>query len=539
MRNLTNVKGRWKYRKVIPVGLRPYIDGNLTEFVRWLGEGHGHPSPAILAKYASCTAECDALIELAKKRQSGAFDELSDETITHIITNARSEILEEDEAERFDPVAEPAFEAIRAQLAEAGTRFQHNPDSDRRWNNRQEDLEGALALWRHEYARGQISAFIREETLERCLAQGLHVDPESAPFHRLARVYLELLIQTTEVRLKRQRGEVIATPEPPMQKPAAQLRKPPKQTISGLVEDWWKEAKAAGRSISTYEAYERSSRQLAEFLKHDDATIVSKEDIVRFKDYRLAQGASPKTVKDGDLSGLRALFTWGVANGRITENPAKDVKVLLQKKSRSRLKGFTDDEAVTILQHALSHKQQPREGLKTANAKRWVPWLCAYTGARVGEMAQLRKQDLRQEADTWVITISPEAVTVKGGEYREVPLHPHLIDIGFVSFVLEAEDGFLFLAPKTDTEKAKRGAWQTVKNRVREFVREVVSDEDVQPSHGWRHRMETLMRTHDVRQDVTDAITGHTTPGVAAGYGDVTLQAKADAIRKLPRYPVQ
>lgn len=41
VRNLDNVKGRWKYRKVIPVRLRPHIDGNITEFVRWLGEGTG------------------------------------------------------------------------------------------------------------------------------------------------------------------------------------------------------------------------------------------------------------------------------------------------------------------------------------------------------------------------------------------------------------------------------------------------------------------------------------------------------------------
>jgi integrase len=31
-------------------------------------------------------------------------------------------------------------------------------------------------------------------------------------------------------------------------------------------------------------------------------------------------------------------------------------------------------------------------------AKRWVPWLCAYTGGRVGELTQLRVKDIEQRA---------------------------------------------------------------------------------------------------------------------------------------------
>jgi hypothetical protein len=34
------------------------------------------------------------------------------------------------------------------------------------------------------------------------------------------------------------------------------------------------------------------------------------------------------------------------------------------------------------------------EAPKLAAAKRWVPWLCAFTGARVGEMLQLRKAEI-------------------------------------------------------------------------------------------------------------------------------------------------
>src|SRR5690606_7407492 len=141
--------------------------------------------------------------------------------------------------------------------------------------------------------------------------------------------YLALLIEVAEAGLKRQRGEVVPTPEPPAPKDADQLRGVPDQTITGLVGGWWKEAERAGRTISTYEAYERVARHFAAFLDHDDANAVSQEDVIRFKDHRLEQGASPKTVKDSDLSGLRALFGWGLVNRRVKENPAQGVSVVV------------------------------------------------------------------------------------------------------------------------------------------------------------------------------------------------------------------
>lgn len=42
-------------------------------------------------------------------------------------------------------------------------------------------------------------------------------------------------------------------------------------------------------------------------------------------------------------------------------------------------------------------------------AKRWTPLLAAYTGARIGELVQLRAEDVRHEAGIDYIRITPEA----------------------------------------------------------------------------------------------------------------------------------
>lgn len=309
-------------------------------------------------------------------------------------------------------------------------------------------------------------------------------------------------------------------------------------SLTGLVEDWWREAKASGRSQSTYGNHKGAAARLAAFLGHDDASRVTPANIVAFKDHRLAQGISPKTVGDNDIAGLRAIFKWAVGNLRLPSNPAEKVAVTRHKAVRVRERSFTPAEAKAILSHSLHHPRG-RQGAKLLAALRWVPWLCAYTGARVGEIVQLRKQDVRPEGEAWVITITPEAGTVKDKELREVVLHAHLVEQGFVDFAKAAPEGYLFMSPAKPDEAAVRGAWRTTKNRLREFAREVVKDPNVAPNHGWRHMFKTVGREVGIADSILDAICGHAAKTVGGSYGSVTLKAQRDAMERFPRFAVE
>jgi integrase len=305
-------------------------------------------------------------------------------------------------------------------------------------------------------------------------------------------------------------------------------------SLTGILNGWKREAKAAGRSVSTFESYERSLRQFAEFLKHDDAPRITAEDVRRFKDHRIAEGRSLKTVKDSDIAALKSVLGWAVNNGLLKDNPAAGLKVIAPKKARMREPGFTHREATELLRHARDFKPSAGTSTKMAAAKRWVPWLCAYSGARVGEIVQLRKQDVRREAAVAFIIISPEAGTVKDKKAREVPLHSDIVEQGFLQFVERAKDGYLFLraAPGGDI----RGVWQATKNRLAEFAREVVTDTRVMPSHGWRHSFKTTGREAGIEDSVLDAICGHAPKSVGGAYGSVTLAAKARAMARFPRF---
>jgi integrase len=303
-------------------------------------------------------------------------------------------------------------------------------------------------------------------------------------------------------------------------------------SLKALVEDWWKEANAAGRKPSTYESYRNTMTKLVVVLKHDDASRVSPEDIVRFKDIRIESGVSPKTVKDSDLAGLKTVFGWAVMNRRMSINPAEGLTIKTSKPRKLRAKGFSDKEAVLILKHAQNYKAGG-EAPKLAAAKRWVPWLCAFTGARVGEMLQLRKQDVRREGKHWIVHVTPEAGPVKTNEARDVVLHGQIVGSGFLDFVKASKGGYLFISPSGD-ELGVRKAVKTARNKVNMLVREVVSDPNVDPSHGWRHRFKTVGIEEGVEMRVLDAIQGHAPRNISEGYGEVTIKAKAKAIAKFP-----
>jgi hypothetical protein len=53
-----------------------------------------------------------------------------------------------------------------------------------------------------------------------------------------------------------------------------------------------------------------------------------------------------------------------------------------------RDKGFDGKEAETILSATLL-KPSDKISIEMAMARRWVPWICAYTGGRVNEITPL------------------------------------------------------------------------------------------------------------------------------------------------------
>lgn len=324
------------------------------------------------------------------------------------------------------------------------------------------------------------------------------------------------------------------TKKPPQAKPTG-------VSFQSLFDGWWQEAKLNGKTKSTHQGYGRTVRYFRDFIGHDDAARITPEDVIAYKDHRLhevnavtGKTASPKTVKDSDLAALKSIFGWGLANLKLPTNPAQSVTIKVGKPAKVRPKYFKPDEREAILTLARNYTPTGREATKLSLAKHWVPWVCAYTGARVGEIAQLRKQDIRKEEGCWVINITPDAGTVKTKQFRIVPIHSHLIDEGFVAFAANAPDGHLFIDIKLGTDP--QGKIKALTNKLAGFVRSIVPDPKIAPNHGWRHTFKTLYREIEgYDHKVLDDIVGHAPNTQGDNYGESTIKTMASAMNKFQR----
>jgi integrase len=249
---------------------------------------------------------------------------------------------------------------------------------------------------------------------------------------------------------------------------------------------------------------------------------------------------SARTVRLVWLTAARAIFEWAKGKRLLKHNPFMGAKVRGPKKLSTREdRTFTAPEIKLILNASLAIK--PRT--KVQAARRWIPWLCAYTGARGGEITQLRGSDCIKQDGIDCIRITPEAGTVKTGEVRLVPLHEHLVQQGFLTFVTRSGNGPLFFkerkTPLVSDEITKPTKDPAVRTResLAVWVRSVgVTDRDVQPNHAWRHTFIQIGRREMKADHALYAITGHKPSTAGESYGPATLKDKADALKSFPRY---
>jgi len=289
-----------------------------------------------------------------------------------------------------------------------------------------------------------------------------------------------------------------------------------------LVDGWAAERRPVAKT--QYE-WSRVVRQLEAYLGHSDAHRLTGENLVDWKRSMVEAGLRPKTIQDAKLAPLRAILQWGVQNKLIPLNPAEGISLDVRSKQGEKKRSFTDAEAKLILRAALAEKDPVRK---------WVPWIGAYSGARVSEICQLRSEDIIQIDNIWCMKLDPEAGSLKtSGSERIIPLHPALIEAGFLKFAAKAKSGPLFAALSPD-KFGKRGGNGT--KVIGRFVRQLgLTDTRLSPSHSWRHRIKTSGRKYGLAPDILDAITGHGARSVADSYGEFPVEALFREISKIPK----
>ena len=303
--------------------------------------------------------------------------------------------------------------------------------------------------------------------------------------------------------------------------------------------------------LDVFDRYSKESKLSAATIKrwrpivakvqkeHPTISGITPEWCIGWKNRLVESGLSNNGIRNAYLASMRSLCNWAVSNKEMVSNPFKDVTVKADKKKKMRQKGLLDSEARIILAATL----EPAPDTFTpqhAAARRWVPWLCAYLGARVGEIGQLRGMDIKQEEGVWLVWITPDAGSTKNESARYVALHQHLIEQGFLRFVQKSGNGPLFYDPR----RRRKGSEQNpqskkIGERIAKWVRELgVDDPNVSPNHGWRHRFKTVARKVKMDVGARDYMQGHVPATEGEAYGDFPPDVLLHEISKLPRIEI-
>jgi integrase len=302
-------------------------------------------------------------------------------------------------------------------------------------------------------------------------------------------------------------------------------------TLSAIFDAYADEGQLAP---STVKRWSPVIGQLAAHLGHDDPSRVTRTDIVEWKNALLKAGKSNITVRDVYLAAAKATLQYAADQGILVDNPAVGVKVRVKAATHEREKGFEESEAKTILAAALVPPSQ-KISVEMAAARRWIPWICAYTGARVNEITCLAGRDIIMVDGIAMMRVRAE--TNKTRKSRMVPLHSHLIEQGFLAYAKSRGTRPLFYDPARSRGGSDANPhYKKVGERIAEWVRSLGIDLRVAPNHGWRHRFTSVARFVAMPEDVRHFIQGHAGGKVADRYGDTWPQVSRREIEKLPRY---
>ena len=206
-----------------------------------------------------------------------------------------------------------------------------------------------------------------------------------------------------------------------------------------------KKSKLSEKTLYEYGNYHRKFVEWLELRKkkkHIPVHSITRADLADFIDDLLASGIAPKTVTQKYLAAISGLFELAQSIGVLPEGQilvSRGHKVFTKQDAKksastSSYKPFTDVELKLIFQSELLTKaKQP--------ADFWLPMLGLFTGGRVSELSQIDIADIQKHGEVWALSINNEGdKSVKTlASTRLIPLHPTLIECGFLEYVNDAQ----------------------------------------------------------------------------------------------------
>lgn len=241
------------------------------------------------------------------------------------------------------------------------------------------------------------------------------------------------------------------------------------------------------------------------------------------------------------LGSLKNLFEHERMAGHVTANPFAEKAVIKTTRRKKLEKPFRSDELETLFRDtvfagAKSAERPYDPGAFLVNDWRfWAPVIALMTGARIGEIAQLRPSDVHEREGILVLDFNEEqGKSLKtDSSKRLVPVHSRLIALGLGALARERSAHPLLLPDVPKPVAGDHGAGLSKWMSERYLPRLDLKTRPGLGFHSFRHSLKTLLRSAGVTDSISNHILGHGARSVDERYGSVELKAARDAIEKI------
>lgn len=178
---------------------------------------------------------------------------------------------------------------------------------------------------------------------------------------------------------------------------------------------------------------------------------------------------------------------------------------------------FSVDEVLSILKHPT----WTRVGYDAPWSAYWIPLLAAYTGARMGEIASLRVQDVDRVGELIDICPTPDRKLKTKESVRKLPLHQELKRLGFFDYVDAVRQAFgqesIVFVDLGSVSSHKTHADRFQKKWLK-ILNETISDAKSKDLcfHSFRHYIIQNLAAKSISDSLCVRFTGHKATGVSS-----------------------
>jgi len=296
--------------------------------------------------------------------------------------------------------------------------------------------------------------------------------------------------------------QIVSASQPGKVKPAASG-----QTLESIIPLWQRDRQPTAKTV---DAVTRAVRE----AKDPDIHTITRQCIIALRDRWIAAGNSVATTNK-KIGFIRLLLGIAKSRGLIENNPAEGAELPPPKRAVELRKPYSPEQVQAVM--AVTDA-----AMETDPAMYWLPRLARWTGARLNELHQLRRDDVQPREGVTGLMITDEGEHDEGvalrlknqGSRRWVPLAEPVRD--FAEWASTRPEGPLFPS-KADKHGIVSAAFS---KRYGRLLRNTLKIDDKRITfHSWRHGFADMCRAAGIAPDVRMALMGHTEGGVSGTYG--------------------